>query len=97
LGTADKPITCRAPVYFLKGYPAFNCGGYQGGVSGSPWLVGHGKVRTVVGIIGGLHQGGCTPGTSYSAALGGAAHAALKRAAHHRRADTFPAPPGDGC
>ena len=97
VGAVDKPITCRAPVYFHQGYPAFNCGGYVGGVSGSPWLVGRGKVRTVVGIIGGLHQGGCTPDTSYSSRLGKAAHAALKRAAHHRHADTFPPPPGDGC
>lgn len=97
VGALDKPITCRAPVYFHQGYPAFNCGGYVGGVSGSPWLRGHGKTRTIVGIIGGLHQGGCTPATSYSSRLGRAAHGSLRRAAHHRRPDTFPAPPGDGC
>jgi V8-like Glu-specific endopeptidase len=97
IGSLDKPITCRARVYFYQGYPAFNCGGYQGGVSGSPWLAGHGTVRTIAGIIGGLHQGGCSPATSYSSKLGRAAHVTLRRAARHGRADTFPAPPGDGC
>jgi hypothetical protein len=96
-GSGGKPITCRAPVYLHDGYPAFNCGGYVGGTSGSPWLIGHGKVRTVVGLISGLHQGGCTPGTSYSSPLGTAARSALTRAEHRRHADTFPSPPGDGC
>ena len=97
VGSGGRPITCRAPVYLHRGYPAFNCGGFVGGTSGSPWLVGHGKVRTVVGLISGLHQGGCSPATSYSSRLGSSARSAFKRAAHHRHADTFPTPPGDGC
>jgi V8-like Glu-specific endopeptidase len=96
-GTADRPITCRTGTYRHQGYPAFDCGGYQGGVSGSPWLRGHGRHRQVVGIIGGLHQGGCTPATSYSSPLGNPAHRALRRAEHRRPADTFPTPPSDGC
>jgi hypothetical protein len=97
VGSLDEPITCRAPVYRHARFPAFDCGGYQGGVSGSPWLVGHRKVRTAVGIIGGLHQGGCSPSTSYSSPLGHWSKALLKRAVHHREGDTFPNPPGDGC
>jgi hypothetical protein len=97
VGSRDKPITCRAPVYRHAGYPAFNCGGYQGGVSGSPWLTGHHKVRTIVGIIGGLHQGGCSSSTSYSSPLGAGARALLQRAGRHRHGDSFPSPPGDGC
>jgi hypothetical protein len=97
VGMFDQPITCRAPVYRHQGFPAFDCGGYQGGVSGSPWLVGHGKVRIVVGIIGGLHQGGCSPATSYSSRLGKAIHSVRHRAEHHRKGDAFPAAPGDGC
>lgn len=97
LGGINRPITCRAPVYLHQGFPAFNCGGYPGGTSGSPWLVGHRKVRTVVGVIGGLHQGGCEPSTSYSARLGRPALAVLRRAADHARADVFPQRPSDGC
>jgi V8-like Glu-specific endopeptidase len=97
-GVGSAPaITCRAPVYLHDGFPAFNCGGYLGGTSGSPWLAGHGKVRTVDGVIGGLHQGGCSPSTSYSPRLGRPALAAFTRAADNRKADVFPVRPGDGC
>jgi V8-like Glu-specific endopeptidase len=96
-GGEIDPITCQAPVYFHDGFPAFNCGGYVGGTSGAPWLTGHGRIRTVVAVIGGLHQGGCKASTSYAALLGSPARTALKRAEHHRGADTFPTPPGDGC
>lgn len=97
LGSNDKPIRCLTRVYLHHGYPAFNCDGYVGGTSGSPWLAGHGRIRTVVGVIGGLHQGGCTPSTSYSSRLGAPARHAFTRAEHHRHPDKFPTPPGDGC
>jgi hypothetical protein len=48
-------------------------------------------------VIGGLHQGGCEPSTSYSARLGRPALAVLRRAADHARADVFPQRPSDGC
>ena len=44
-GVDDQPITCTVPAYSTDGYPGFDCGNYQGGVSGSPLLSGHGKVR----------------------------------------------------
>jgi hypothetical protein len=97
LGSDDRPITCRTTVYRHAGFPAFNCTGYVGGTSGAPWLSGRGRDRSVIGVIGGLHQGGCTPATSYSAPLGQPAHSAFERAEHHRRADRFPSPQGDGC
>jgi hypothetical protein len=92
-----NPITCLTHVYRHGDFPAFNCGGYVGGTSGAPWLVGHGRTRTVVGVIGGLHQGGCLPATSYSARLGPPALTAFRRAEHRRPANKFPSPPGDGC
>lgn len=95
--SANKPITCNAPVYIHRGFPAFDCRGYSGGVSGAPFLLGKGRVRTIVGVIGGLHQGGCSPSTSYAARLGAPARSAFKRAEHDRTASVFPAPPGDGC
>jgi V8-like Glu-specific endopeptidase len=97
LGGKNQPVTCRAPVYLHAGFPAFNCGGYPGGTSGSPWLRGHGRVRTVVAVIGGLHQGGCLPSTSYSARLGRPALATFARAEQGGTTDVFPSPPGDGC
>jgi hypothetical protein len=49
------------------------------------------------GDIGGLHQGGCTPSTSYSPPLGKPAQAALARAVSHAKSDVFPAAGSDGC
>jgi hypothetical protein len=91
------PIRCTAKVFYQGVFPGFHCGGYVDGTSGAPWLVGSGSHRRMVGLVSGLHQGGCTPSTSYSSPLGSAAAAALKRAAHSKPGDTFPSPPGDGC
>lgn len=92
-GSGGRPITCTAPVYYTEGFPSFDCGGYAGGVSGGPWLAG----GQVVGVIGGLHQGGCSPATSYSSAFGPATAALLARAAANAPADTAPIPGSDGC
>lgn len=97
LGYNDEALRCTTHVYEHGGYPAFDCDGFVSGTSGSPWLrkTGHGLV--VSGDIGGLHQGGCTPQTSYSPPLGRPAHAARHRAATDGSPDVFPAPGSDGC
>ena len=97
LGSNDEALRCTTTVYMHGKFPAFNCGGFPGGTSGSPWLrkTDHGLV--VSGDIGGLHQGGCTPSTSYSPPLGKPARRALARAAHNQSPDFFPPPGSDGC
>ncbi len=97
LGSKDEALRCTTHVYLHSGYPAFDCDGFVSGTSGSPWLrkTSHGLV--VGGDIGGLHQGGCTPQTSYSPPLGRPAHRTLHRAAGGRNGDVFPAPGSDGC
>jgi hypothetical protein len=92
-GSGGTPLTCTAPAYYTQGFPSFDCAGYAGGVSGGPWLAG----GRVVGVIGGLHQGGCTPTTSYSAAFGPDVAALLARAQAAAAGDTAPIPGGDGC
>lgn len=93
LGVGGSPVHCTARVFRDGAFPGFHCNGFADGTSGGPWIAsGH-----VVGLIGGLHQGGCTAATSYSPPLGRAARQALYRAGHYRRPDTFPSPPGDGC
>lgn len=52
---------------------------------------------SVVGVIGGLHQGGCFPWTSYSAPFDSATAAVFTRAATGGAADVLPVPGGDGC
>src|SRR4051794_21782210 len=96
-GSNDQALRCSPYVNGVGRYPEFDCDGYVGGTSGSPWLrkSSHGVV--VSGVIGGLHQGGCTAASSYSPRLGKRAHHALVRAGSGTDPDVFPAPGSDGC
>ncbi len=96
-GQAKVPITCTAKVYFDGIYPAFNCNPYIGGTSGSPWLAATSKGVMVVGLIAGLHQGGCYTYTSYSPPLGSAARATYDRAVAGAKPDIGPEAGSDGC
>lgn len=100
LGTGGRPITCTNQVYDHLGYPAFNCDGYVGGTSGGPWLTDFNQARRradVYGIIGGLHQGGCSPNTSYSSYFDASTSALYERAARGGPGDTVPSAGSDGC
>jgi hypothetical protein len=98
-GLDDQPIQCATTAYRTSGYSSFNCHGYVGGSSGSPWLVRlpGTAVTFVTGVIGGLHQGGCYEFTSYSSSFGLREQAVLARAALHAPADTVPQAGSDGC
>jgi len=97
VGRDDRPLTCTARVYYRGSYPAFDCNPYVDGTSGSPWLR-HGPTGwEVVGVIGGLHQGGCEPWTSYSAPFGAATRQAYSAAVRGRRTTVFPGAESDGC
>lgn len=98
-GINDQPIECATSVYYTNGFPGFNCHGYVGGSSGSPWLhrVRALHLTVVVGVIGGLHQGGCYEYTSYSAAFTGDVYRLALRAALGMPGDTVPQPGSDGC
>ncbi len=98
-GVGGQAITCSVPVYYTDGYPSFNCHGYVGGSSGSPWIVTFAgrSLHVVVGVIGGLNQGGCYEYTSYSSAFRRDAYRLMLRAAYSAAGDTVPAAGGDGC
>jgi len=97
-GTANAPVTCRTKVYITSGFPSFDCRGFVGGTSGSPWVRVTRRGPQIVGVIGGLNQGGCHDYTSYSSPLAGQAAAAYRRAsAGARPADVAPPLRGDGC
>ena len=98
-GVGGQAIRCTVPVYYTDGYPGFNCHGYVGGSSGSPWLlsVGSRSLPVVVGLIGGLHQGGCYEYTSYSSAFRPDIYRVLLRAVLGRSPDTVPEAGSDGC
>jgi hypothetical protein len=97
LGSDDEALRCTARVYRHAGWPAFHCGGFVDGTSGSPWLRAVRGGYAVTGDIGGLHQGGCSAATSYSPPLGPPAQRALARAGRGGTSDFFPPRPDDGC
>jgi V8-like Glu-specific endopeptidase len=92
-GVGGAPITCLANTYRTGAYLAFDCDGYADGVSGAPWIRG----SSVLGVIGGLHQGGCSPSTSYSAPFDAATIAIYQHAVSKARGDVLPGPASDGC
>ena len=96
-GTSNDPITCRPSTYLTREYPTFDCRGYAEGTSGAPWLHATKRGLEVVGVIGGLNQGGCVDSTSYSPPLGGAADVAYLRASVGVASDNAPMPDSDGC
>jgi V8-like Glu-specific endopeptidase len=96
-GQANDPVTCTAKVYFDGVFPAFNCNPYVDGTSGSPWLATTPDGIMVVGVIAGLHQGGCFPYTSYSPPLGSHARAVYRRAIAGDKPDIAPKAGSDGC
>jgi V8-like Glu-specific endopeptidase len=70
----DSPISCvnwtsRQSATQLR----FECGGYTGGTSGSPWVTRfshRSRTGTIVGVIGGYEQGGDSAAVSYSVKFG---------------------------
>jgi hypothetical protein len=51
----------------------FDCDGFTGGTSGSPWVTRFNpltRTGTIVGVLGGYEEGGSTEATSYSSYLG---------------------------
>lgn len=75
-------------------YPAFDCGGFVGGSSGSGWVT---RGHKLVGVIGGLHQGGCLPSTSYSSTFGRDIFKLIARASSGAAGDSVVKAGSDGC
>jgi V8-like Glu-specific endopeptidase len=96
-GSNNDPIVCVAMVYVTETFPSFDCRGFVGGTSGSPWLQSTRSGTEIVGVIGGLNQGGCYDYTSYSSPLARDADDPYLRAAEDGPADVAPQPGGDGC
>ena len=70
----DAPVTCTS--WTSEQSPSqlrFECGGFTGGTSGSPWVTRFNprtRTGTIVGVLGGYEEGGSTEAISYSSYLG---------------------------
>ncbi len=97
-GRDDEPVTCVAKVFRIKGFPTFDCHGFVGGSSGSPWLTIDGTGHaTVHGVIGGLKQGGCHEYRSHSSAFNNAVRILVDRAESGAKPDVVVEPDAPGC
>lgn len=96
-GRDDAATTCAVPVRLRRGHPTFYCHGFVGGSSGSPWLLADAGSPTLVGVIGGRHQGGCTEYTSHSSPFTSAVTALVARASHGAAPDAAPSAGSDDC
>lgn len=71
---SDQPVWCANWTNrFSPTQLEFDCGGYETGTSGSPFLSGVSRQTgqgTVIGVIGGYQAGGYTASVSYSVAFG---------------------------
>ena len=70
----DAPVTCtNRTSKQSESQLRFECDGFTGGTSGSPWVT-HFNLRTrtgtIVGVLGGYEEGGSTAAISYSSYLG---------------------------
>ena len=81
----DRPITCRNWTSRKSATQLrFDCAGFTGGTSGSPWITGFDPstgTGRIVGVLGGYQEGGVTAGISYSAYLGRAIRQLYRQAA----------------
>ncbi len=98
-GINDRPLSCSEAVGQSDGYPTLDCNGLPAGTSGGPWLLRtpFPPLTLTVGVIGGLHQGGCTDATSYSAPFTWQVYFLWLRALLGAPGDLVPFPGSDGC
>jgi hypothetical protein len=66
--SAGAPTVCGSVLSLTSGYPTVTCpaGGLTDGVSGGAFVQG----PSVVGVVGGLEQGGCAATVAYSSPFG---------------------------
>ena len=73
--SASAPVTCLNWTSQQSGTQVrFQCAGFFGGTSGSPWITRFypgTATGTIVGVIGGYQEGGDTDAISYSVYLNG--------------------------
>jgi hypothetical protein len=85
--TSNTASVCTAILRLTQGYPTVACsGGMVDGVSGGAWV----QSGRLVGVVGGLQQGGCSPRIAYSAPFGTASRQLWLRAEAGGSGDSVP-------
>jgi len=94
LGVGGGPIGCQATTSTgPRGFPSLHCGELVAGTSGSGWVNG----SSVIGLIGGLDEGGCMEHVSYPPSFDGKVTELLARAEQGGVADVPPRDFDDNC
>jgi hypothetical protein len=94
LAVGGPPVGCSAATGSAPdGFLSVHCSGLTDGTSGAPWR----KDATVVGLIGGLHGGGCDGTISYSPSFDGRIVDLLHRAEAGGPGDAAPEAFDSGC
>jgi hypothetical protein len=99
-GIGDDPVACQARVFLRDNhYPTFDCHGFVGGSSGSPWLTTDPATAGWVlrGVIGGPNQGGCFEYRSHTSVFTDDVVALLGRAQSHDSPDSVVSGGDNGC
>jgi V8-like Glu-specific endopeptidase len=82
--SGNSPVTCLNWTSQQSATQVrFDCAGFFGGTSGSPWITRfdqQSRTGTIVGVIGGYQEGGDTDAISYSAYLNGGIRALYEQA-----------------
>ena len=74
---SNTPSVCVNRLFLTRGYPTVACaGGMVDGVSGGSWV----QNGALVGVVGGLEQGGCSAKIAFSAPFGAASRQLWQRA-----------------
>ncbi|AYN43525.1 hypothetical protein D9753_06925 [Streptomyces dangxiongensis] len=101
--SAGRAVRCTVPTTQLRGYRqmSMTCGGYYGGVSGSPWITDYkedARAGHVIGNLGGYNGGGNDANVdyiSYATAFGAdAANLLADAVADHAPPADLPPYPG---
>jgi Trypsin len=95
--TDDVAVGCVSRLRIHHRYAQFNCRGLTGGIDGAPLLLGPYGHRHLLGVVGGLDDGGCYSNITYSAQFGWPMWLSYLRAAAGGPSDVLPAPHERGC
>lgn len=92
-----RSVACRFDIRAYHNYSEFKCGGMGNDMAGAPMLLGPYGHRHILGVVGGLHTGGCRDNVTYAAQFGWSMWVTFARAHSGARSDVLPAANSSRC